>query len=333
MKAVVLDGFGDVENFRLADIDKPAPKDDQVLVQIKAAAFNPIDYQMRQGRRESRLMNSPVMGREMAGVVVAVGEKVDYFRVGDEIMAASGSRGSNGTYAEFMALSPELISHKPKNITFEEAAAIPSAGLTALQSFKRMKVNESESVFIAGGAGGVGSVLIKILKSNGIERIVSTAGNEHSKNALLDLGLKNDQIINYKSENLLTEILSANGNNKFDFAADIVGGQISETAAEVLKVNGNYVDITFLGTRKTREVLFDKGCVILNISNYAYALKGDLAWYGRTLSELAQLIESGGITAPSINLVGDLSVETVQKAHALLESNQIFGKKLVMKVS
>jgi len=150
---------------------------------------------------------------------------------------------------------------------------------------------------------------------------------------LLDLGLKKDQIINYKSENLSDEILSANDNNQFDFAVDIVGGQISETAAEVLKVNGNYVDITFLGTRKTREVLFDKGCVILNISNYAYALKGDLAWYGRTLSELSQLIESGKITAPSINLVGDLSVETVQKAHTLLESNQIFGKKLVMKVS
>ncbi len=323
MKAILLDGFGDVSNFSLAEVEVPVIKDDEVLIQLKAAAFNPIDYQMRLGLRESRIMKSPVLGRELSGIIVETGKNVVGYHVGDEIIAASGSRGSNGSYAEFMALNSSFIAHKLANISFEAAAAIPSAGLTAWQCFNRMP--------ISGGAGGVGRFLIKLLLINGCTNIVTTAGSEQSINALIALGLKPSQIIDYKKDNMEQNILNANGGNKYDFAVEIVGGALAEAAANVLDINGTYVDVTFFGTQLTRETLFDKGCVIINIANYAQAAK-NANWYGQTLNELAGLIGQNKIAPPEINNVGDLSVETVQLAHTLMESNKIFGKKLVMSI-
>ncbi|SDT10188.1 NADPH:quinone reductase [Mucilaginibacter mallensis] len=331
MKAIILNGFGDVSNFSLAEIDVPVIKDDEVLIQLKAAAFNPIDYQMRLGLRESRIMKSPVLGRELSGVIVEIGKNVIGYHVGDEIIAASGSRGSNGSYAEFMALNSSFIAHKPANISFEAAAAIPSAGLTAWQCFNRMPIETNSSVFISGGAGAVGRFLIKLLLINGCTNIVTTAGSEQSINALIALGLKSSQIIDYKKDNMEQNILNANNGRGFDFAVEIVGGVLAETAANVLDINGTYVDVTFLGTELTRETLFDKGCVIINIANYAQAAK-NANWYGQTLNELTDLIRQNKMSPPEINRVGDLSVETVRLAHTLMETNQIFGKKLVMSI-
>lgn len=333
MKAIVLKGFGGVEHLHLSDLEKPAVKPGEVLIRIKAAAFNPIDYQMRQGRREKELMTSPVLGRELSGIIEELGAGVTGFLPGDEVIAASGSRGSNGSYAAYMTLSPKLLAHKPKVLSFEQATAVPSAGLTAWQCFSRMKMTTEQTVFITGGSGAVGSFLIRLLKLHGIHRILSTAGSPASQDALLALGLEPANIIDYKTEDLTKKAIAANGGQPFDFAVDIVGAEVAEVAAEVLTVNGTYLDVTFLGTEHTRGILFDKGAVVINISNYAYALKNELDWYGRTLNHLSDLIDAGKITAPAIHIVGELTVKTVQEAHLLMENNQSHGRKLVMTVS
>lgn len=333
MKAIVLDGFGGLDNFRLADIEMPVMKAEEVLIQIKAAAFNPIDYQMRLGRREKHRMTSPILGRELSGVIIAVGDLVRGFQVGDEVLAASGSMGSNGSYAEYMALNPKMIAHKPSNISFEEATAIPSAGLTAWQCFKRMDVKPGQSVFITGGSGAVGSFLIRILKQQGIHQIITTAGNRRSMEALFALGLDEHKVIDYKTAHLKDQVIAANGGKSFDFAVEIVGGERSELAAEVLRVNGAYLDVTFLGTEQARGVLFDKGCIVVNISNYAYILDNNVTYYEETLRQVVDLIEENKISPPAINIVGELSIKTVQEAHSLMENNQVHGKKIVMKIS
>jgi NADPH2:quinone reductase len=332
MKAIQLNGFGDVSNFSLTYLDAPVIKNDEVLIQIKAAAFNPIDYQMRQGLRESRLMRSPILGRELSGVVLQAGPDVIGFKPGDEVMALAGSRGSNGSYAELMALNYRMIGRKPRHISFEEAAAIPSSGLTAWHCFTRMQAKEPDSIFINGAAGGVGRFLIKLLIANGVSNMVATAGSGQSIAALQSLGLGAGQIIKYNQPGLKDLIINANHGNRFDYAVDLVGGSIAETTAEALKMNGNYVDVTFLGTATTREILFDKGANILNIAAYAFATENNLSWYGDTLNHLAQLIETHKIDAPTVNVIGNLSVETVQEAHRLMEANHIYGKKLVMKI-
>jgi NADPH2:quinone reductase len=127
MQAIILNDFGGVENFSAATLPIPEPGDQEVLIAIAATAFNPIDYQMRQGATERKRMHSPVLGREFSGTVIKTGKSVQQFAVGDAVMAASGSMGSNGTYATHISLPQEILVHKPANLSFAEAAALPTA--------------------------------------------------------------------------------------------------------------------------------------------------------------------------------------------------------------
>lgn len=104
MKAIILNDFGGVENFSMATLPIPEPGPHAVLVKIAATAFNPIDYQIRQGATERKRMHPPVLGREFAGVVEKTGDAVTRFKAGDAVMAAAGSMGSNGTYAEYISV-------------------------------------------------------------------------------------------------------------------------------------------------------------------------------------------------------------------------------------
>ena len=135
-----------------------------------------------------------------------------------------------------------------------------------------MKLNPENTVLVTGATGGVGSFLIKILLAHNIQQITATVGSEENRQILLNLGLKNHQIINYKEENLIGNILKANNDQPFEYGIDLVGNYMSEITAEVLKINGTYVDVTALVTRDAHETLFNKGTMIMNISNYMYGM-------------------------------------------------------------
>jgi NADPH2:quinone reductase len=332
MQAIILNDFGGVENFSAATLPIPEPGDQEVLVAIAATAFNPIDYQMRQGATERKRMHSPVLGREFSGTVIKTGKSVQQFAVGDAVMAASGSMGSNGTYATHISLPQEILVHKPANLSFAEAAALPTAALTALQCFKRLQLPASARIFISGAAGGVGLVLVKLLLAAGYNGLLVTAGNEESKKQLLLAGLQPSQVIDYHLPDLLQTILAQQNNQLFDAAIDLVGGTISELCAGLLITHGIYQDVTALTTEAGREALFHKGAVIMNISNYAYSLNGHLHYYGDSLRQIAAMLEKGVLTPSPVYVTGTLSVETVQQSHELLERNQSRGRKLVMMV-
>lgn len=328
MKAIILN-----ENFQLreAEIEKPKPKSHEVLIQIKASGFNPIDYQMIENELERKLLKSPVLGRELSGIVVEKGADAHQFNIGDEVFCGSGSMGSNGSYAEYIAVPEAIVAFKPKSISFEQAAAIPSAGLTALQTVNRLKLNNDDTVLVTGATGGVGSFVIKFLIANRFEKITATVGSEENRQILLGLGLKNHQIINYKDENIAANLLEANNGQLFDFGIDLVGNYMSEITADVLKINGTYVDVTALITRDAHETLFNKGTVIMNISNYSYSTNKEYEYYKGNLEEISKLIENGIINPPNYKTIGDLSLNTVLKAHSLLKNNQTQGHKLIMK--
>ncbi|MEN7548835.1 NADP-dependent oxidoreductase [Rapidithrix thailandica] len=333
MKAIVLKDFGGVENFDLQEVAVPEVKPHEVLIRIKATAFNPIDYQMRQGSTESKLLKSPILGRELSGEIVETGEKVTRLQTGDKVSAYVGSLASNGTYTEYISVPQELVAKNPDNISFEEAAALPMVGMTALQCFKRVDIPKDKPVFITGGAGGVGTILIKLLLAKGNQSVYTTAGNERSIAHLTGLGLPSENIFNYKQDDLTSAVPSRLGEQALEYCIDLVGGKLSELCAGLLDVYGTYVDITFLTTPEARELLFDKANIIVNVANYAHTLKKgemDLSYYGESLQELFRLIENGNITPAAINTVGELSVDTVKKAHTLMENNQTKGSKLVM---
>lgn len=328
MKAVILNKNGTLED---GFTDQPQPKSNEVLIRIKASGFNPIDYQMLENELERKLISSPILGRELSGIVVDIGSEVTEFNIGDEVYCGSGSMGSNGTYAEYISVPEAIVSFKPNNISFEQAAAIPSAGLTSLQIFNRLKLNPENTILVTGAAGGVGSFLIKLLLAYNIRKITATAGSEENRQMLLNLGLKIDQIINYKEENLIGNILNANNDELFEYGIDLVGNYMSEVTAEVLKINGMYVDVTALVTKDAHETLFNKGTLIMNISNYAYGMTKKYDYYKNSLLEIKRLIENGTILPPQHKIVGDLSLETVMKAHSMLKNNQTQGHKLIMR--
>lgn len=330
MKAIIADKMG---RLHLENVNGPTIKQEELLIKIVASGFNPIDYQMLENELERKLMHSPILGREFSGIVVEVGEKVKYFKVGDAVFSGSGSMGSNGTYAEYIAIRESVVAHKPIFLSFEQAAGIPSVGLTALQSFNRMKLQNTDSVLITGAAGGVGAMLIKILLANNFSNFIVTAGNEESIQALIEIGVKYNQIINYKTDVVETFALAKNNQQKFDFVVDLVGNEIGEIAARLLKSNGTFLDVTALSTEESREILFNKGAVIMNISNYVYSADKNYAYYKNGLLELVRLIENESVTPPNIEIMGQLNTETVIKGHERLRLNKTKGKKLIMQVN
>lgn len=324
METVVLKEFGEVNNFEFAEVDLPMIKSDEVLIRIMATAFNPLDYQMRKGLREKELMVGSILGVEFSGIVVQAGQDTKGFKAGDEVIACSIQKGSNGSYAEFIALSFHELVHKPKNIDFGTAASIPVSGMTAWVCYNRMNCKTDEYIFINGASGGTGRFLILLLMHYKITNIVVTAGNPESIAMLKGLGILEKNIIDYNSPDLEQRILKANQGKEFDHVVDLVGGGISETTARVLKVNGNYLDVTFFGTQTTREILFDKAANILNIAVYSEVVNN------KVLNTISELIEGEKLAVPKVNIVGNLSVATVRKAHELMETNRTRGQKLVM---
>ncbi|MFZ4861393.1 quinone oxidoreductase family protein [Sphingobacterium sp. Mn56C] len=334
MDAIVLHNFGGVENFSLKTVEEPVLDDFSVLVQIKATAFNPIDYQMRMGSTESKLLHSPILGREFAGQVIAVGAAVKQFEVGDAVAAYVGSLASNGTYAQRIAVPEALLAKIPEQLSFEEAAALPMVGLTALQCVSRLQLPTDAAVFITGGSGAVGSMVIRLLKAAAVDRIYTTAANEARIADLQSLGLSPACIINYNTEPVRETLLQRHG--VFQYVIDLVGGALSETCAEVLDVFGTYVDVTSFTTDKARALLFDKAASCMHIANYAMALhKGvsGFASYGDGLRSLFAAIENKAISPLQVKCIGGLTVQTVQQAHLLMENNDARGKKLVMSVA
>lgn len=330
MKAVVLQ---ENREFLLQNVEIPQPEDNQIQVKIIASGFNPIDYQMTESGPERKLIHSPILGREFSGIVSAIGKNVTDFKIGDAVFCGSGSMGSNGTFAEYICVPEGIAVLKPENISFEMAAAIPSAGLTALQCFNRINASLTDSILITGAAGGVGNLLVKLLLANSYKNFLVTAGNEISIKALLDFGVKKDQIINYKSDNMYEKALSLNEGKNFDIVVDLVGNHIAEISAKLLKINGIYVDVTNFSTAESRGILFAKGASTFNISNYAYGFEKKYDYYKNGLNHLRMLLKNEIITPPEITVIGNLKTETVIKALSILKENKTQGKKLIMQIN
>src|SRR5215472_10999770 len=197
MKVVAISEFGGTENFFEVERDKPRPRADEVLIRIRAGSFNPIDYKTRQGRYGGDL--PMVLGHDAAGVVEEVGGSVGRLRVGDEVWAYLGGPCSNGANAEYATVPQEFVTIRPRILSIEEAASVPVASLTANQAIRlKARPTPNDSVFVAGGAGGLGSAAIQILGLIGVERVVTTSGRDASRAFIVnELRLADRQVIDY----------------------------------------------------------------------------------------------------------------------------------------
>jgi NADPH:quinone reductase-like Zn-dependent oxidoreductase len=233
MRAVVYTNYGPPDVLEVKDIKKPEPNDDQVLVKVHAAAVNPYDwhfirgtpYMMRMMMGGLRKPKDPRIGVDYAGTVEAVGKNVTRFKPGDEVF---GNR--TGAFADYLcARADRAIALKPANITFEQAAGVPVAGLTALQGLRdHGKVQPGQKVLINGASGGVGTFAVQIAKALGAE----VTGVCSTRNVDLVRSLGADHVIDYTKEDF------TKGDERYDVILDNVGTQPLSGFRRVLKPNG-----------------------------------------------------------------------------------------------
>ncbi|HSE11041.1 MAG TPA: NAD(P)-dependent alcohol dehydrogenase [Rudaea sp.] len=235
MKAMVHRCYGSPDVLKLERIEKPVPADDQVLVKVRAAAVNPLDFHYLRGtpylvRLESGLgaPNNPRLGVDFAGTVEAVGKNVTRFRPGDAVFG-----GRTGAFAEYVTVREDrAIVPKPANVTFEQAAAVPIAAITALQALRdKGKVRAGQKVLVNGASGGVGTFAVQIAKSYGAE----VTGVCSGKNADLVRAIGADHVIDYTREDF------TKGAQHYDLIVDMVATHSLLEYARVLNPQGKVV--------------------------------------------------------------------------------------------
>ncbi|MCG9873429.1 MAG: NAD(P)-dependent alcohol dehydrogenase [Leptospiraceae bacterium] len=228
MKAILYKKSKPNSILEYTESDKPVPKENEILVQIHASSINAADYRLL---RMGFPPKSKIFGADIAGVVESVGSKVKNFKPGDKVLGDLADSGFGG-FAEFVAVQESFLVHKPENLSFEEAAALPLAGVTALQAIRdKGNVQRKDSILIDGGGGGVGTFAIQIAKVLGshITVICSERNIEQSK----ELGA--DTVIDYNKEDF------TNTETRYDLILAVNGNHSLGEYKSSLKENGRFV--------------------------------------------------------------------------------------------
>jgi NADPH:quinone reductase-like Zn-dependent oxidoreductase len=217
MKAIVHERYGRPDVLELRDVDRPVLEDDRVLVRVHASSVNPVEWYGVTGPYFARVGNGlrkpkdPTVGADLAGRIEAVGRDVREFQPGDEVFGTSG-----GSWAEYASAREDRLAPKPANVSFEEAAAVPIAALTALQALRdHGQVQPGQKVLINGASGGVGTYAVQIAKSFGanVTAVCSTRNVEQARS------LGADRVVDYTQENF-TKL-----GERHDLMLDIVGSR------------------------------------------------------------------------------------------------------------
>jgi NADPH:quinone reductase-like Zn-dependent oxidoreductase len=243
MKAIVHHEYGSPDVLELVDVDKPVPADNEVLVRIRASSVNPAEWHTMNGllvgRPQSGLLKpkEPRLGADFAGVVEAVGANVTDFNPGDEVFG-----GRTGAFAEYVSVR-NAIAPKPSSATFEQAAAVPIAALTALQGLRdKGQLQPGQKVLINGASGGVGTFAVQIAKALGAE----VTGVCSTRNVELVRSLGADQVVDYTREDF------TRSGERYDLLLDIAGSRSWSEYKRVLKPEATFV---IVGSQKTNRLL------------------------------------------------------------------------------
>jgi len=326
MLAMQVNQFGGPEVFELNELPKPQVKSGHVLVRIKASSVNTVDTMIRQMGTE--LPFSPaapaILGMDFAGVVEEVSPEVTEFAVGDEVYGCAGGLGDlPGTLAQYILADQQLIAHKPKNLTMEQAAAIPLVGITAYEGLTRAGVSAGQKVLVHGGSGGVGHVALQLAQYFGAQ-VYSTGGGAKQLDLISKLGALP---INYKSESVSDYVNQYTEGKGFDVIFDSVGGANMHNSFEAAALNGQIASTVSL-LEMDLSVAHFKGLslhVVFMLLPMIHNVKRQE--HGKMLQELTHIIESGGLT-PVLD-ENHYSLEQAGAAHARLASGQAMGKVVV----
>ncbi|MDX2240999.1 MAG: zinc-dependent alcohol dehydrogenase family protein [Leptolyngbyaceae cyanobacterium bins.302] len=314
MHALILDDF-QTATFRHAEIPRPEPTANQVLVRIKASGVNPLDSKIRTGKApHAKPVLPAVLGIDLAGVVEAVGQDVTAFQVGDEVYGMTGGVGGlQGSLAEFAAVDADLLAKKPVNLTMREAAALPLAFLTAWEGLvDRANVHANQKVLILGGSGGVGHIAVQIAKARGAEVFATASAAKHD--LVRQLGAV---AIDYHSTPIEQIVQSFTDGQGFDVVYDSVGGSTLDDAFKAVRNYGHVVSNYGWGTHSLLP-LSRKAATYSGVFVLLPLLTGEgRAHHGEILRQATQLVEAGQLR-PVVD-PRYFTLETALAAHEAVE--------------
>jgi NADPH:quinone reductase-like Zn-dependent oxidoreductase len=317
MKAIVFTKYGTPEVLLLKEVKKPTPKDNEVLIRIYGTTVTAGDTEIR-GLKfpfAMRLLmrlgfgfirpRKKILGQELSGVIEVVGKEVKLFKAGDQIFAASAFKF--GAYAQYICLpSKYVMTKKPKNMSYEEAAAVITGGINALYYLRKGNIQSGQKVLIRGASGTIGTFGIQLAKYYGAE--VTGIGNPNSLEMMKSLGA--DKVIDYTKEDF-TE-----SGETYDVIFDVIGKSSFSELIKSLKENGIYL-LANTGARKVRKLLKSGQKVITGKS---------LIYKTEDLVFLRELIEAGKLTTA----IGKrYSLEQIPEAHRYIEKGEKTGNIVI----
>lgn len=304
MKAAQIAKYGSPDVIEIVEIDKPKPGKGQVLVKVHASSINPFDTKLREGAMP---INFPfTLGLDIAGVVTEVGQEVSNFSVGNKVYGSGAVlAGATGAFAEFVATPASIVAKMPKNLNFDEAAALPLVGVSALQALKEhINLLPNQRILIHGGAGGIGHIAVQLAKQLGAF-VVATANSEDAK-YVKSLGAR--EIIDYKKERFEEKYPD------FDAVFDTVGGEVFEKSFKVLKPGGILVSMVAQDDKKIGD---QRG--VKAISQFTKVST-------ERLDKLTEFIEKGAV---KVKVDKVYSLDNIKEAFKDKESGNVKGKIVI----
>jgi 2-desacetyl-2-hydroxyethyl bacteriochlorophyllide A dehydrogenase len=308
MKAVFINQYGSTEVLQYGDIDTPSIKSDQLLVKVYASSVNPVDWKIRAGQLQflTGYKFPLVLGFDVAGEVVEVGASVTRFQPGDKIFAYLDSL-PGGAYAEYAVVSERVACLRPENMSYEQAAAVPLAATTALQSLRDLgQILPGHQVLINGASGGVGTFAVQIAKAFKAE-VTAVCGTQ---NVELVQSLGADRIITYSAQDFTKDT------SVYDIIFDAVGKQSFSSCKNILKPNGIYIN-----TLPDPDTLVQSVLTFLVPGKKSKLIVAQSS--GQDLAYLKELIEAGKMRS-IIDRIYPLS--ELATAHAASEQGHVVGK-------
>ncbi len=308
MKAVVYKKHGSPDVLELDEVAKPTIKDDEILVKVYASSVNPVDTIIRSSRLLSVFLSwrTNITGSDLSGKLESVGRNVKSFKKGDEVYGF----GNSGATAEYVAISEKKVAIKPANMTFEQAAAVPLAGLTALQALRNKgEIHHGQNVLINGASGGVGTYAVQIAKSFG----ANVTGVTSTKNLELVKSLGADKVIDYTKTDF-----TKNG-QKYDIIFDAVAKSSFSNCKCILNKGGIYIS-----TRFSPALLLQIFLTTLFGSKKAKTV--GVKSNTKDLNALRDLIEAGKVTSV---IEKSLPMSKAGEAHKHIEKGHTRGKIVI----
>ena len=314
MRAFLWETYGPPESLRLAEIDTPAPGAGEALVKVLATSVNPADWHSMRGKpvfsRATLGLLRPkhrVLGVDVSGRVEAVGTGVTRFVPGDEVYANLLDHGYGG-FAEYVSAPVDVMSSKPANLSFEEAAAVPMAGVTALQGLRHHgAIRPGQRVLVNGGSGGVGTFAVQIGKADGAE----VTGVTSTRNVDLVRSLGADHVVDYTTTDFTV------GGPGYDFILDTIGNRSAADLRRALGAGGKATVVGFTSMAKLMNLSLRGGKDITMVSAHVAT---------KDLELLSELIEAGKVR-PQIDRRYPFA--EIPAAIAYLEQGHARGKVVV----